>query len=458
MERRPKFGVPLNGAGKPDEKGRILFETHQPFCKQLKGRRLTTALRWLQDENVFTIIDEIHRATGLRKYFAGLYYDGQGAQGPRWLRLRPGPRSARLRWMLLSATPYNPVRLEGLNQESPLSDKTADTSMDKEVEVIVDELRLTLGSLAILEQRFDLRNEIDRFVEEVGEGLRNPGEQAPENPLKIIPSSSTHLGPRRRPSRIIRPPAAHTDAAVEQLLHIHQCIAAAKEDDSLGTSLAARLVLGGARAKGGKLNGYEYADSTTSAVKVAQDLPGGRSPVKLVVLEKLVRKLLDREEKVVVFCVHRAVAKAVAKHLRKQLSLKSGELLDTSTTEKTKLKKRLKKFREKASPRIVVATDRLSESVDLHQRCRNLVHFELPWSPLRILQRVGRVWRIKKPERTKPPVAPRVFTVIHPGSVEEEIVWRLRRRWQYLESLGLGYMPIRIALGWRFPSVPWESW
>src|SRR5207253_10448731 len=34
------------------------------------------------------------------------------------------------------------------------------------------------------------------------------------------------------------------------------------------------------------------------------------------------------------------------------------------------------------------------EGLNLHGRCRLVLHFELPWSPLRLEQRVGRVDRI----------------------------------------------------------------
>jgi superfamily II DNA or RNA helicase len=43
---------------------------------------------------------------------------------------------------------------------------------------------------------------------------------------------------------------------------------------------------------------------------------------------------------------------------------------------------------------LLVATDAASEGLNLHQRCRLVIHFELPWTPLRLHQRRGRVSRI----------------------------------------------------------------
>ena len=44
--------------------------------------------------------------------------------------------------------------------------------------------------------------------------------------------------------------------------------------------------------------------------------------------------------------------------------------------------------------RVLLATDAASEGLNLHQRCRLVVHLEVPWTPTRIEQRVGRVDRI----------------------------------------------------------------
>jgi hypothetical protein len=43
---------------------------------------------------------------------------------------------------------------------------------------------------------------------------------------------------------------------------------------------------------------------------------------------------------------------------------------------------------------LLLATDAASEGLNLHSRCRTVIHFELPWSPSRIEQRTGRVDRI----------------------------------------------------------------
>ena len=47
-----------------------------------------------------------------------------------------------------------------------------------------------------------------------------------------------------------------------------------------------------------------------------------------------------------------------------------------------------------SSGSLLLATDAASEGLNLHHRCRTVIHFELPWSPSRLEQRTGRVDRI----------------------------------------------------------------
>jgi superfamily II DNA or RNA helicase len=49
--------------------------------------------------------------------------------------------------------------------------------------------------------------------------------------------------------------------------------------------------------------------------------------------------------------------------------------------------------------RLLLATDAASEGLNLHARCRLVVHYELPWTPSRLEQRTGRVDRLGQPHR-----------------------------------------------------------
>jgi superfamily II DNA or RNA helicase len=49
--------------------------------------------------------------------------------------------------------------------------------------------------------------------------------------------------------------------------------------------------------------------------------------------------------------------------------------------------------------RVLLATDAASEGLNLHHRCRLVINLELPWTPVRLEQRIGRVERLGQSKR-----------------------------------------------------------
>jgi hypothetical protein len=86
--------------------------------------------------------------------------------------------------------------------------------------------------------------------------------------------------------------------------------------------------------------------------------------------------------------LHDDGAKRVSPVLSKQL------WHPTMISESDDLEADLALFNSPFGPDVLVATDKLSEGVDLHRCCRILVHYELDPSPIRVRQREGRVRRI----------------------------------------------------------------
>lgn len=80
--------------------------------------------------------------------------------------------------------------------------------------------------------------------------------------------------------------------------------------------------------------------------------------------------------------------------------------------------------------RLLLATDAASEGLNLHERCRLVINLELPWTPLRLEQRVGRVDRLGQ---TRPVHA---VHLVARGTSEETVVRRLvEREWRARASL-----------------------
>jgi superfamily II DNA or RNA helicase len=86
--------------------------------------------------------------------------------------------------------------------------------------------------------------------------------------------------------------------------------------------------------------------------------------------------------------------------------------------------------------RVLLATDAAGEGLNLHHRCRLVINLELPWSPLRLEQRVGRVDRIGQSKRVH-----QVLLVAR-GTAEHTVVAAcLRRRLATADQALAGLRP-----------------
>jgi len=83
---------------------------------------------------------------------------------------------------------------------------------------------------------------------------------------------------------------------------------------------------------------------------------------------------------------------------------------------------------------VLLATDTAGEGLNLHRRCRLVINLELPWNPLRLEQRVGRVDRIGQRRRVH------AVHLLHRGTIEAR-VWRHLERRRLRASQALGGQP-----------------
>lgn len=129
--------------------------------------------------------------------------------------------------------------------------------------------------------------------------------------------------------------------------------------------------------------------------KRAQALTGGKDR-KLVAAAASIRKLVDDGRNVIVFCQFIQTANYVADALREQFP----KLAVGVVTGEHNPQDREQRIAEvsKAERRILVATDCLSEGVNLQHAFDAVFHYDLSWNPTRHEQRDGRVDRFGQPE------------------------------------------------------------
>jgi ATP-dependent helicase HepA len=83
---------------------------------------------------------------------------------------------------------------------------------------------------------------------------------------------------------------------------------------------------------------------------------------------------------------------------------------------------RMARFRDDPTIRVMVSTEVGSEGLDF-QFCSRLVNYDLPWNPMTVEQRIGRIDRYKQKEAVL-----EIFSIVVEGTIEERILARLYER------------------------------
>ncbi|MGH3421194.1 MAG: C-terminal helicase domain-containing protein, partial [Streptosporangiaceae bacterium] len=111
----------------------------------------------------------------------------------------------------------------------------------------------------------------------------------------------------------------------------------------------------------------------------------------------MVKKLLDDGYHPIVFCRYIPTSEYVAEHLDGNLGRKTAVEYVNGTLSPAQRLDRIEKLaqatQEEGSRRVLVATDCLSEGVNLQHWFNAVVHYDLAWNPTRHEQREGRVDR-----------------------------------------------------------------
>lgn len=130
--------------------------------------------------------------------------------------------------------------------------------------------------------------------------------------------------------------------------------------------------------------------------RLARSLHGSAGDTKLAECAKQVADLLRQGFHPIVWCRYIATADYVAERLDHELRPLFRELRVVSVSSRTGGdEERSAKIAElaAASRRVLVATDCLSEGINLQEHLSAVLHYDLPWNPNRLEQREGRVDR-----------------------------------------------------------------
>ncbi len=102
--------------------------------------------------------------------------------------------------------------------------------------------------------------------------------------------------------------------------------------------------------------------------------------------------------------------------------------------------------------RFLVSTEAGGEGIDLQERCHSLIHVDLPWNPMRLHQRVGRLNRYGQCHKVE------VYTLRNPDTVESRIWDKLNTKLDRI-NLALGAVMeepedlLQLVLGMTSPTL-----
>lgn len=129
----------------------------------------------------------------------------------------------------------------------------------------------------------------------------------------------------------------------------------------------------------------------------AAALEGPAEDLKLAALIKHLKALLSKGYNPIVFCRYIPTAEYVAEHLPEALGKKTFVRAVTGTLSPQQRIQRIEELADQSrgpgARRVLVATDCLSEGVNLQHNFDAVVHYDLAWNPTRHDQREGRVDR-----------------------------------------------------------------
>ena len=203
-------------------------------------------------------------------------------------------------------------------------------------------------------------------------------------------------------------------AAAQTLLTRSQTAAAATADeaDALGRPVTADMAddsFDGIDASPGADDGGTASTASTAAAmprdarlaalaERAAALEGPEQDKKLALLIKTVKQLLADGYHPIVFCRYIPTSEYLAEQLDGKLGRKTVVACVNGTLSPAQRLDRIERLAEAAGQedgarRVLVATDCLSEGVNLQHHFNAVVHYDLAWNPTRHEQREGRVDR-----------------------------------------------------------------
>ena len=132
-------------------------------------------------------------------------------------------------------------------------------------------------------------------------------------------------------------------------------------------------------------------------------------------MDGLVRSVLgaNPKERILIFTEYRATQDFLASALEDRFGAGCVSLIHGGQTHPERFES-IAHF--EGEGQFLISTEAGGEGINLHRRCHVMVNFDLPWNPMRLVQRIGRLYRYGQEQRVV------VFNVHSPDSLDAEIL------------------------------------
>ena len=217
-----------------------------------------------------------------------------------------------------------------------------------------------------------------------------------------------------------------------------------RQDEALGLDEAAGL-------EAAALNVEEKGRIQDLLKKIAKL---GTDTKARVLLEELQAALADGFTSAIVFTQYTDTMDYLKEYLAGKLNLRmgsysarGGERRDSQGAWVACSKEEIKRLLRESKIEILVCTDAASEGLNL-QSCGVLVNADLPWNPMKVEQRIGRIDRIGQKHPTV-----RIVNLAYAGTVEEDIYFVLGERINLFRGVVGKMQPIQSRIAQEFEAA-----
>lgn len=132
-------------------------------------------------------------------------------------------------------------------------------------------------------------------------------------------------------------------------------------------------------------------------------------------LDGIVGQVLSNtpDEKILIFTEYRSTQDYLFEILSEKFGSSKVELINGSMKHQNR-RDAIYRFEEKGQ--FLISTEAGGEGINLQKNCHIMVNYDLPWNPMRLVQRIGRLYRYGQKKRVV------VFNMHSPGTADEQII------------------------------------